>query len=243
MCTVTFLPRENGNFVLTSNRDEAPKRSPQSLSTTFRSGQELLFPKDTRAGGTWIAASSDNRLVCVLNGAFEKHAHQPPYRRSRGLMALDFFDYANPADFAREYHWEGIEPFTLIVWDRGQLWEIRWDEKKLHQLELKADQPHIWSSATLYPAPIQAKRREWFAGWLKGRTDFPKDAVLDFHRNTGDGDPWNDLVMDRNGKVCTVSITCVEKTRKTFAMDYADLVHDSASLAEIELSREVVAAS
>ena len=240
MCTVTFLPRENGNFVLTSNRDEAPKRSPQSLSTTFRSGQELLFPKDTRAGGTWIAASSDNRLVCVLNGAFEKHTHQPPYRRSRGLMALDFFDYANPADFAREYHWEGIEPFTLIVWDRGQLWEIRWDEKKLHQLELKADQPHIWSSATLYPAPIQAKRREWFAGWLKGRTDFPKDAVLDFHRNTGDGDPWNDVVMNRGDIVRTVSVTSIVKDAAALDMQYHDLLNRQMKQTKIGLQSEVV---
>ncbi len=239
MCTVTFLPRENGSFILTSNRDEAPQRSPHALSAIIRSGQELRFPQDTR-GGAWIAASSDNRLVCVLNGAFEKHTPQPPYRRSRGLVALDFFDYPDFSSFALDYQWEGIEPFTLIVWDQGRLWELRWDEKQIHRLELAAGKPHIWSSSTLYDRAAQARRKAWFAGWLEGRHDFSKAAVLDFHRTTGDGDPWNDLIMNRNGVVRTVSITCVEKSLKNFGMDYIDLLREAVSQAEISLSREVV---
>lgn len=91
MCTVTYLPVSTG-FVLTQNRDEAPTRSPQIISKEKRFGTELLFPKDTKAGGTWIATARDGRTACLLNGAFEKHKHEPPYRLSRGLVLLDFLD-------------------------------------------------------------------------------------------------------------------------------------------------------
>lgn len=158
-------------------------------------------------------------------------------------MALDFFDYPDLTQFALDYQWEGIEPFTLIAWDQGRLWELRWDEKQVHQLELAAGRPHIWSSATLYDPVIQAKRKSWFAAWLEGRDDFSKPAVLDFHRMTGDGDSWNDLVMNRNGVVQTVSITVVEKNSNQLKMDYIDLLRESVSQAEIALSREVVTAS
>jgi len=57
MCTVTFIPLENKNFVLTSNRDEAPNRT---TIPPRNEGVELvmiLAPKDALAGGTWIGSS------------------------------------------------------------------------------------------------------------------------------------------------------------------------------------------
>ena len=91
MCTVTFIPLKNNRFVLTSNRDESPQRSPETISSLRKEGQEIIFPKDKGAGGSWIAASSQDRLVCLLNGAFDCHQRTPPYRKSRGQMVLDFF--------------------------------------------------------------------------------------------------------------------------------------------------------
>ncbi|HAD11338.1 MAG TPA: hypothetical protein DCF33_02760, partial [Saprospirales bacterium] len=111
MCTVTYLPLSNG-FILTHNRDEAPARSPKSI---VREGSPaILFPRDTHAGGTWIACSQSGRTACLLNGAFVLHRRQPPYRRSRGLLLLDFFDWKNADDFFAEYDLHNIEPFTFL---------------------------------------------------------------------------------------------------------------------------------
>ncbi|MBK9018424.1 MAG: NRDE family protein [Saprospiraceae bacterium] len=50
----------------------------RSTSTVRVVAASLIFPRDTAAGGTWIAASDTNRVACLLNGAFVKHKHQPP---------------------------------------------------------------------------------------------------------------------------------------------------------------------
>ena len=90
MCTVTIFPKSNNDFVLTSNRDEAPYRISLAPKVYSYNGIKMLFPKDEISGGTWIGVSEKNRLVCVLNGGFELHKRKPDYRLSRGIMAKDF---------------------------------------------------------------------------------------------------------------------------------------------------------
>lgn len=240
MCTVTYIPLERGNYILTSNRDEAPARSPQNISRLHTAGQELAFPRDEAAGGTWIAISSANRLACILNGAFEKHERRPPYRRSRGLMALDFFEYPAAEDFLNDYRFEGMEPFTLIVLEQGRLLEFRWDEQQGHRQWLDAGQPRIWSSAPLYPPEIRRKREQWFDEWRKGRNRFTREEILDFHFNAGDGDPWNDVVMNRGDIVRTVSVTSIFKDAAALDMQYHDLLNRQMKQTKIGLQSEVV---
>ena len=224
MCTVTYIPQGPESFVLSSNRDENPARSPQQLSREERQHHTLIFPRDTSAGGTWIAAETDNRVVCLLNGAFEKHHHRPPYKQSRGIMVLDFFNYPSATDFSEKYDFDGIEPFTLVLPEKGRLFELRWDEKQVHFRELDARDFHIWSSATLYPEPVQKKRVNWFENWLLKRSDFSLEAIHNLHLHGGDGDSWNDYVMNRNGLVQTVSISHIVKTPRALDFIYYDLL-------------------
>ncbi len=127
MCTVTYLPIQGG-FTLTHNRDEAPSRSLFSIERQRTNRRDtLLFPRDAKAGGTWIVATQSGKTACLLNGAFLKHHRQPPYRRSRGLMLLDFLDLEQPDSFFEQYPLEGIEPFTLLFFQQGNVVEFRWD--------------------------------------------------------------------------------------------------------------------
>ena len=224
MCTVTYIPQPGNNFILTSNRDEAAHRSPQNLTRTTLHGLEMVFPKDAGAGGTWIVAAADGRAVCLLNGAFEKHKHQPPYRRSRGIMVLDFFRYTSATDFYQKYDFKGMEPFTFILIGKNELHELRWDEKKTHLRQLNTNGHYLWSSATLYTPDIQLKRENWFKKWLKNRKDFSLEAIRDFHRNGGEKDPWNGFIMNRMNVVQTVSITSVIKKTDRMEMIYDDLL-------------------
>ncbi len=224
MCTVTYIPQKEG-YILTSNRDESALRSPKNITQLTRSGQELLFPRDKGAGGSWIMASSKDRLVCLLNGAFERQERQLPYRISRGIMVMDFFDSPHANLFFEQYNFKGIEPFTLITYDNGQLFDFRWDGVQTHLLELDISKPHIWSSATLYDEGMQQKRKEWFAEWLNGRTDFSRMAILALHKEGGEGNPSIDFMMNRyNYLVQTVSITQVVSTNTIRQMFYHDLI-------------------
>lgn len=239
MCTVTFLPTRSG-FILTHNRDEAPARSPQTLvRAQTPQGQGLLFPRDVKAGGTWIASSPHGRTACILNGAFVRHTHLPPYRRSRGLMLLDFFDWENPDEFFQRYDFEGMEPFTFLFFESrvnkesaARVLECRWDEQLVHLKELSGQEPHFWCSATLYPADMQVRRAQIFQHWLAqippGTNPSPPQ-ILQLHLTGSVGDPENDFVMSRGGRVQTVSVTQAILDEKKVAMRYLDLLGGNRS--------------
>ena len=240
MCTVTYVPRGNDNFVLTSNRDENAARSPQNISVIEQEGIRLAFPRDTEAGGTWIAISETNKVVCLLNGAFTLHDRRPPYRKSRGIMVLEFFAYEKAEHFFQQYNFSGIEPFTMIIYDQGMLYELRWDGVRRHVRSLDTKGFYIWSSATLYESPVRIKREKWFAEWQQNRNDYDLEGIMDFHRNAGEGDPWNDVIMNRKGIVQTVSITNVIKEGPQFDMWYHDLLNVQSKSEKIIIKGEVV---
>ncbi|MEM9918818.1 MAG: NRDE family protein [Bacteroidota bacterium] len=227
MCTVSYLPKSNGSFILTSNRDEAPSRATHKVvEQSLENGIRLLFPQDPQSGGTWIALSDTGRLICLLNGAFEQHRRQPPYRRSRGLLVLDVFEYASLETFFQSYELDGIEPFTMVIVEEGMLYEFRWDGEQSYLEQLEAQQAHIWSSATLYDATYRLKRKALFDQWLMRQPDYEVESILDFHRGGGTGDPDNDFVMNRQNIVRTVSITSVEKTIENFHFLHRDLLSE-----------------
>ena len=234
MCTVTYLPLGNDEFCLTSNRDETPSRQPMELY--YDEANNLLFPKEPKPGGTWISASADNRLVCLLNGAFQKHKHEPPYRRSRGLVVLDYFEYSTTAQFVTNYYFDGIEPFTMVIFDNGKLFDFRWDGAAKHLLELDPEKPHIWSSSTLYNDEIKNKRIAWFQNWLAAEENNAAE-ILKFHKTAGADDIENGLIMSRNNNlVCTVSITQVIKSFDYFSFSYLDRIIQREITNSIEIS-------
>lgn len=232
MCTVTFIPvpRERGNKIyLTSNRDEKHWRSSALPPSVYASASgKLMYPKDADAGGTWIAAHENGQAIVFLNGGFVRHTPQPPYRKSRGLILLDLINANDPFDCFQTLSLQEIEPFTAVIWSEGQLFECRWDGQQKHHKGLNASQPHIWSSVTLYDEAVIQKRTNWFSEWLqKNRQPSPHD-ILHFHQFTGDGDAHNDLRMNRNGQVFTVSVTLLEMGDDNMHMHYLDLKNNDA---------------
>jgi len=209
--------------VLTSNRDEAPSRATARVVRQVLDGHALVFPQDPQSGGSWICISEQGRVVCVLNGAFELHVRKLPYRRSRGLVVLDVFEQTSLTEFFENYSFEGIEPFTMVAFDEGRLFEMRWDNEQQHLKELDTDQPYIWSSATLYNETFRNKRQALFEAWLKKKEPYILDNILAFHTSDGTGDEHNDFIMNRFDLVKTVSITSIERTREAFQFYHKDL--------------------
>ncbi|GHB59346.1 NRDE family protein [Persicitalea jodogahamensis] len=229
MCVVTYIPAASGGFILTSNRDESIRRQAAIPPRRYLIDEQLItFPKDPKAGGTWVA-TTENRTLCLLNGAFQNHSHRPPYRRSRGLVVLDAFSYDSPHAFARDYDFTGIEPFTLIMVDRvdafATLHELRWDGTKPHFKCLPADTPRIWSSVTLYSEDIVREREGWFQNWLTAPHTKLAAEIIAFHTSAGKGDPANDLLVDR-GSLKTVSITQIQAQHNEVSVFYQDFLHE-----------------
>jgi hypothetical protein len=224
MCTVSYLPGQSG-FILTSSRDEKITRPIARLSDpVIIHDQQVTFPQDPLGQGTWIA-SSNTRTVCLLNGAFKAHLPRPPYKHSRGLVVLEAFDYFSLQNFAENYNFNGLEPFTLLLIEIGELLVLRWDGSQLFISEKDASQKHIWSSATLYKPDIILKRQEWFNHWISSTEELSLDSIRKFHLTAGDGDPENAVRMRRGNLYETVSLTSVVRSGIEMDMIYEDLIH------------------
>ncbi|MEL4456218.1 NRDE family protein [Lutimonas vermicola] len=221
MCTVTFLPLADEGFVLTSNRDVGYQREKALYPKTFvEDGVSLQYPKDGKAGGTWIGTSRDNRLICLLNGGFENHKRKASYPKSRGLIVKELLIAESFKDNCLQIDLKNIEPFTLVVVDwkeKRKLYEFVWDGEQRFLKELDQS-PHIWSSSTLFTSEMKNMRREWFAKWLEQDEKSPR-SILEFHSEAGIGDPETDVVLKRE-KVGTVSITQVVKSNEQIEMSY-----------------------
>ena len=233
MCTVTFLPLKNNGFILTSNRDETPLRKTIPPKKYEENGIELVFPKDKLAGGTWIGTSSNNRLVCVLNGAYKKHNRKESYKKSRGIIAKDILKATNCNAYIEDLNLDAIEPFTMIIvdWNNNNLnlFELIWDENTKHFNNLK-NEPKIWSSATLYSETSKKTRQLWFKTWVS-ENDFKTSTILNFHHSEI-GDKEQSILMKRPN-VETVSITTIKKEKENIEMLYKDVIHNSISKTNI----------
>lgn len=240
MCTVTFIPLRH-KIYLTSNRDEKHWRTDAVPPAVYpgESGN-LLFPRDGDAGGTWIAAHENGNVIVFLNGGLTAHTPSPPYRKSRGLILLDLIDAVTPYNSFLAVNLNNIEPFTAIMWDDGHLFECRWGGTQKHTRQLDETRPHIWSSVTLYDEDIIKKRVSWFDQWRQLHKVPSLENILHFHQFTGDGDSNNDLRMNRNGKVFTVSVTSLVLSDKLAAMHYLDLKGGQRSTAELPIEKTTV---
>ena len=228
MCTVTFLPLENNDFILTSNRDESPMRKTIPPKKYDENGVELTYPKDELAGGTWIGLSEKNRLVCLLNGGFKKHERNEYYRLSRGVIVKEILTSDDAVAHINNYNFDEIEPFTIVLVDwNNQLetYELVWDGTEKHFKKLNQE-PHIWSSSTLYTEEMKQLRKNWFADWLSEQANFQQKNILEFHQDETKGDVGTSLKMKRPF-VETVSVTSVKKTSEEIKVNYIDFVNNS----------------
>lgn len=223
MCTVTFIPIGN-SFHLTSSRDEQAGR-PIALFPAFDqiNGIRVLFPRDTLAGGSWIAVNENGHLAVLLNGAINAHRSEPPYLRSRGLVFLDLISKISPADAFEGTDFKGIEPFTVVLFENKNLYSCKWDGRMKWLESLSSQKPHIWSSVTLYnPAAIR-KRESWFNKWLLEHLYPGTLDIINFHQKGGDGDPFNDILMNRRHQLFTNSISSIRLSPETASFRYLDL--------------------
>lgn len=230
MCTVSFIPVKDKIFI-TSNRDEKILRKVALAPAVYwDNGSGLLYPKDADAGGSWISMHQNGNAAVLLNGAFTKHILQPPYRLSRGIIFLNIIGTSSPAHTFEKFNLDDIEPFTIIIYESNCLYECRWDGQQKYCKQLKNYRPCIWSSATLYEPEVIMKRESWFMQWLNKNPHPTQEDILQFHQFTGDGDINNDLMMNRDGKMLTVSVTGIELDKHAGIMKYIDLKNNTATL-------------
>lgn len=242
MCTVSYIPpsHASGGFILTSNRDERVHRD-TTVPRVYRFGSvQLCYPKDAKAGGSWIAANNEGRVSCLLNGGFAPHEKQPFHTHSRGRVLVDFVaSRQDPMIFFSYSDLSRTEPFTVVTIDQKEnviagFTLFIWDGSKKYLKEPDPEEPHFWSSVTLYSESERNIRKRWFDQFLmeNGKNITP-EKVFDFHSGRHTRNERINLVMSRDNALRTVSITQVRPEKGTLWMKYADLVDHSNHVQKI----------
>ena len=225
MCTVTYIPLGKNDFILTSSRDVPFSRERASQPKKYiEENVEMFYPKDGKGGGTWIGTSSKNRLICLLNGGFQYHTSRTEYKKSRGLIVKELLKIDDIRKGLNNINLLDVEQFTLTIvdWNKNlELLEFVWDGKEKH-LKIMSQEPHIWSSSTLYDEGVKQLRQHWFTNW-QNTAEISQETILEFHHDAGIGDPHTDLMMDRK-MGGTVSITSIKKEQQYITMNYEDVL-------------------
>lgn len=229
MCTVTIIPKGETDFVLTSNRDEAPNRISLMPEIYSINSVRMMMPKDKMSGGTWIGVSDMKRMVCLLNGGFKFHERLASYRMSRGVVVTDILASKNILDTIETYNLKNVEPFTIVIveWITNlKFMELVWDGNQKHFKDLPLE-PKIWSSSTLYSDTMKNERLNWFEEF-KSKTELNSLNTLQFHKTAGIGNDDYGVIMNRHF-VKTTSITQVEKTSDVIKMSHENLQNNTSS--------------
>lgn len=144
-----------------------------------------------------------------------------------------------PDEFFKNYDFEGVEPFTMVVSFHDhqlKLLEFRWDGFNKHLKEFDSSKPHIWASAQLYTKGAIANRQNWFNEWLDKNKSYSVESIRNFHKKAGSGDLTNDMIMDR-GIVKTVSISHIYSKLGLIEVGHENL--HSGTYQEINISQHV----
>ncbi len=227
MCTVTFIPTNEG-FYFTSSRDEKASRTTIPPKTYNVGGIDLVFPKDKLAGGTWIASNPIGKTACLLNGAFINHQKAKQYDRSRGLILLESFNYVTTPEFCDAVQLNNVEPFTLLTLDYevgtlNSFYELRWDGENKHLKKLSHTDNQIWSSATLYAPAVQETRQSVFKTWIQKHNDFEDKMILNFHNRKHGLNTNEDILMKGKGDLRTLSISQIHVQQNKAVFNYFDI--------------------
>ena len=242
MCTVSYI-KHNEGYTLTFNRDERSSRETNFPKFYSHNDLQVLYPKDVNAGGTWIASTSNGKAACLLNGAFEKHIRKSFYERSRGVVLLESFYYANIPEFVRNVNLLNVEPFTLLLLEPFSIneisfFEFRWDGEEKHLKPIDSEKPHIWSSATLYDSEIRERRKRIFLNWVNSQNSVTAQEVFQFQNKRHGLGNSEDFIMRGDGDLQTLSITQITSENSQLKFRYHDI--SSAKTVDFNLTEREV---
>jgi transport and Golgi organization protein 2 len=207
MCTVSFVPRNDG-FYVAMNRDERIVRASASPPAVFGQGLVVnIYPLDSERG-TWIAANRTGVAFALLNWNDTQVLHQKNRTRGSVIPALLSSTCDHAAESAlRRLDLDGILPFRLvgIFPAEERVIEWRWDQKSI-QRNIFSWTTRQWCSSSLSDATATATRKQVFEQKLTERHAGSLTWLRQLHSSHDDSRPLFSHCVHRQ-EVETVSYT------------------------------------
>ncbi len=218
MCTVSIIPIRNNErrgVRVVFSRDEQrdrPLAAPPRWRDIPAAGHSLraIWPADSHAGGTWIAAAESGLILTLINRNLEPRPILPAGLTSRGkiIPALITAPTARAAiDSIRSLNIEQFAPFRLLALHArgGELLEACWDRNRLSIVKHEGP-PLCIASSGLGDSLVQARVR-LFAHAV-GDSGSPTDQDR-FHSHVWPSKPHVSVMMTRED-ARTVSVTTLQ---------------------------------
>jgi len=221
-----------------SLRDEQPVRLPKPPRVNEESHARILMPIDIK-GGTWAGVNDSGIIVVLLNGGFVKHIPNPPYRKSRGLIARELLAAKNPLATWATIELYEIEPFSLVVLSSDKrLFHLVWDGNEKHLMELDVKQGHIFSSATLYPKDVSDKRAQAFQKWIDAEPAPSEKTIMHLFDSLVDAE--NGFFINRASGIRTISFSYISHAIEGYTYSYTDFLTNVQSTIEMSARNSVM---
>jgi hypothetical protein len=224
MCTLTFVPTDDG-YLVGMNRDELfirPAALPPKLFE--RRGIEMVYPREP-SDGTWIVCNGRGNLLGLLNWNRSESRNLGEKPRTRGLVIpelLGMTDSSTTDTHFQQMNLDGLFSFRLVgvFLTEKVINEWRWDGTTRQILRLSWARKH-WFSSSLSDSYAEKERGRTCAaaagepaagseGWLRGlhRSHLPAPG------------PFS--VCVHRPDAATVSYTEVRCGGAQISMDYLD---------------------
>lgn len=223
MCTLTFLPFSSKK-IFTFSRDEDVTRKNTMPEFHLINGKKIIFPRDDRKGGTWIATDSE-LFVCLLNAKNIDENTEKIYKKSRGNIVLKRFDFTDNDAFFEKICLDETAPFTLIIFQKkeNKISEISWNGERKEIRTLDPEAPKIWSSSTLYSEKTRKLRENWYTDFLSKEELYSKN-IWEFHQKKHTQISEINILMKRKDGKETTSISQVIFDEKGLSFRYVNLM-------------------
>jgi hypothetical protein len=218
MCSVSFLPREDG-FVLAMNRDERLSRqSALPPEVIKRDGLAMLYPREL-SGGTWIGINSAGMAFSLVNWYSQPDCGDS-HPVSRGEVVRTLLSARNCADAASllpRLPLRRMNPFRLMVVGSREHSLVEWhcSGGYLERFDLRWKRHHWFSSGVDEGKANEIRRR--VCARMHGDS-FDLASLRKLHRSHAPKAGPFSLCMHRD-EACTVSYTEIN-VRGSVAMTY-----------------------
>jgi hypothetical protein len=224
MCTLTFVPTEDG-YLVGMNRDELLTRPLALPPKRFqRGGVEMVYPSEP-SGGTWIACNDRGNLLALLNWTASGSPRWGEKRKTRGLVIPELIgepDFPAANSHFYQMNLDGLFPFRLVevFGSERTITEWRWDGVAIRKMEFPWARNH-WFSSSLSDLLAEEERGRTCQAAAGEPAAGTNDWIRRLHRShVPDPGPFSVCVHRQDA--ATVSYTEVRCSRMQISMGYLD---------------------
>ncbi len=182
-------------------------------------GSQWLAPKDPKSSGTWLAFQpATGNFLALYNGAFIPHQKKATYSRSRGQVIPDLLLH-DQLSMPESKMFIGLEPFSLLMHQAGNLDLFRWDGHHLFAESKPKDKPFQLSSSTLYLPYFQGLKEKHFLLGIEDKKIKDAQTMAHWHRGS-DGDSENGIRINRANGIRSMSLTVLDYSSSPLRYTY-----------------------